>query len=95
MDKKTLIRTIANDAAISQISASLAVNSFADALTSSLKRGEAIILPGIGKLSIKTRPARKGINPRTGEPIAISARASVRFSPAKALKDAVNPPLSG
>ncbi|MCR5562239.1 MAG: HU family DNA-binding protein [Desulfovibrio sp.] len=41
-------------------------------------------MPGLSKLSVKSRPARKGRNPR------IPACRTAKFAPAKALKDALN-----
>lgn len=53
------------------------------------EEGEAV-LPGLGKLSVKTRAAREGRNPATGEAMQIAAKKVPHFSAAKALKDAVN-----
>ena len=44
-------------------------------------------LPGIGKLVVVKRKARKGRNPQTGEEISIKASKSVRFRPGKAFKE--------
>lgn len=49
-------------------------------------------IPGIGKLALVKRKARKGRNPQTGEVIRIPAKKVVKFRVAKACKDAVNPP---
>jgi len=49
-------------------------------------------LPGLGKLVLVKRKARKGRNPQTGETIKIPARKVVKFRIAKACKDAVLPP---
>ncbi len=49
-------------------------------------------LPGLGKLVLVKRKARKGRNPQTGETIKIPARKVVKFRMAKACKDAVLPP---
>ncbi|MBI5816272.1 MAG: HU family DNA-binding protein [Nitrospinae bacterium] len=46
-------------------------------------------LPGLGKLVLVNRKARKGRNPRTGEVIKIPAKKVVKFRVAKACKDAV------
>ncbi|VAV83170.1 Putative DNA-binding protein HU-beta (ACLAME 290) [hydrothermal vent metagenome] len=46
-------------------------------------------IPGIGKLSVVRRKARKGRNPQTGEDIKIPAKNAVKFKVAKACKDAV------
>jgi DNA-binding protein HU-beta len=46
-------------------------------------------LPGIGKLLLRSRKARMGRNPKTGQPVAIPARKVVKFRVAKAFADAV------
>ncbi len=46
-------------------------------------------IPGIGKLVLVKRKARKGRNPQTGEAIKIPAKKVVKFRVAKACKDAV------
>ncbi|MBI4664813.1 MAG: HU family DNA-binding protein [Nitrospinae bacterium] len=46
-------------------------------------------LPGLGKLVLVQRKARKGRNPQTGEVIKIPAKKVVKFRVAKACKDAV------
>ena len=46
-------------------------------------------IPGLGKLKLKNRKARKGRNPATGEEINIPAKRVVRFTVAKAAKDAI------
>jgi DNA-binding protein HU-beta len=46
-------------------------------------------LPGIGKLKLKNRAARIGRNPATGEQIQIPAKRVVKFTVAKACKDAI------
>jgi len=49
-------------------------------------------IPGIGKLVIQNRKARKGRNPATGETIRIPAKKVLKFRIAKAAKDAITPP---
>ena len=46
-------------------------------------------IPGIGKLVIVNRKARKGRNPATGEAIDIPAKRVLKFRVAKAAKDAI------
>ncbi len=55
----------------------------------SLVKGYKIPFFGLGKLYVRTTKARVGRNPQTGEPTNIPARKRVRFTPAKALKEAV------
>ena len=45
--------------------------------------------PGIGKLVVVNRKARKGRNPKTGEEIQIPAKRALKFRVAKAAKDGI------
>ena len=49
-------------------------------------------IPGIGKLVVMNRKARKGRNPATGETMKIPAKKVLKFRISKAAKDAVVPP---
>ncbi len=62
---------------------------FVAAVTMHLKRGERIRMSGLGILEVKTRDARTGRNPATGESIQIKASKKVAFRPAKELKEAI------
>ena len=55
----------------------------------SLRKGYRVPLVGLGKMYVRKTKARTGRNPATGATIQIPARKRVRFTPAKALKDAV------
>ncbi len=53
------------------------------------KREKKITLVGFGTFSVTKRKARKGRNPKTGEEIKIPATKSPKFTPGKALKEAI------
>lgn len=55
----------------------------------SLRRGYKIPLLGLGKMYVRHSKARMGRNPATGETIHIAPKKRVRFTAAKALKEAV------
>jgi DNA-binding protein HU-beta len=57
--------------------------------TQHLKRGDKIRLTGLGILQVRSRPARMGRNPATGESIKIAASKKIAFRPAKELKETV------
>ncbi|WP_108461618.1 HU family DNA-binding protein [Devosia naphthalenivorans] len=46
--------------------------------------------PGFGKFKVKASPERDGRNPSTGATIKIAASKKLTFTPAKAIKDALN-----
>jgi DNA-binding protein HU-beta len=55
------------------------------------KKNGAFVIPGIGKLVLSKRKARKGRNPATGEEIKIPAKTVVKMRIAKAAKDSIVP----
>ncbi len=54
-----------------------------------LDAGRKVTVPGFGTFGTKSRSARTGRNPATGEPIEISAKSYVFFKPGKTLRDRV------
>jgi DNA-binding protein HU-beta len=90
MNKGDLIEVVADDAGLSKADATRAVDAVIGAVTKALKAGKQVSLVGFGTFVVKTRAARQGRNPRTGETIQISASKVPGFKAGKALKDAVN-----
>ena len=58
-------------------------------ITKHLKRGERVKFVGLGILLVRSRAARVGRNPMTGEPINIKASKKVAFRVTKELKMAI------
>ncbi len=67
------------------------VEAIFDAVRESAVKGDEVAIPGFGKFKVAAREARTGRNPATGETIQIAASKKLSFSPAKQLKDALNP----
>ena len=78
----------AND--VSKAQAKTLIDAFLKELIAEASTGAEIALPGFGKFKVKETPAREGRNPANGEKIAIAASKKLTFSPAKAVKDALN-----
>jgi DNA-binding protein HU-beta len=90
MTKAELIEKMANDAGITKAAAVAALNSFFDSVAGTLKKKEGkVTLTGFGTFSKGMRKARKGRNPKTGEPIKIKASKTVKFKAGKKLKESV------
>jgi DNA-binding protein HU-beta len=51
-----------------------------------IKKEKRFSYPGFGTFNVRTRKARKGRNPQTGEIISIKASKTVSFKPAPELK---------
>lgn len=90
MNKGDLIEVVADDSGLSKADATRAVDSVIAAVTNALKAGQQVSLVGFGTFVVKSRAARQGRNPRTGETIQITASRVPGFKAGKALKDAVN-----
>jgi DNA-binding protein HU-beta len=91
MTKAELVENMAKDAKISKAAAGKALGSFSDSVKTALKKKDGkVTLVGFGTFSKVRRKARKGINPQTGEKIKIKARNAVKFTPGKALKNAIS-----
>ena len=90
MNKTQLVEKIADNADISKASAGRALDAFVEAVTETLKADEQVALVGFGTFSVRTRAARTGRNPKTGEEIQIAEAKVPSFKAGKALKDACN-----
>lgn len=90
MNKSELIDHIAYNADISKAAAARALEATTDAVRKQLKKGGVVSLVGFGSFSVSKRAARTGRNPRTGEVLNIKASKVPKFTPGKALKDALN-----
>jgi len=66
-----------------------AVSCVFEAITKSLKKGQAVTLVGFGTFKVGKRKARVGRNPQTGAAIKIAAKKVPKFTAGKALKIAV------
>jgi len=89
MTKAELIEKMASDGRISKAAAGRALDSFIKSVKEMLKEDKKFTLAGFGTFSVSKRGERKGRNPRTGEEIRIPSRKVPKFTPGKALKDAL------
>tara|TARA_A100001011_G_scaffold377944_1_gene442157 strand:- start:1381 stop:1656 length:276 start_codon:yes stop_codon:yes gene_type:complete len=90
VNKQELIDNIAASADITKAAAARALDSVIDSVTNSLKKDDSVVLVGFGTFSVRSRAARTGRNPQTGQEIQIKAAKVPAFKAGKALKDAVN-----
>ncbi|MGM0452268.1 MAG: HU family DNA-binding protein [Thermodesulfobacteriota bacterium] len=89
MNKADLVNEVAKVVSTKK-EAQAAVDSMVDAITGALSDGDSVTLVGFGTFKPVKREARTGRNPQTGAPINIKARNVPKFTPGKALKDALN-----
>lgn len=85
-----LVAAIAAAANTTKSEAQTFLDAFKAVATTALAEDKEVQIAGLGTLKPKHLKAREGRNPATGAPIQIMASTGVSFSPAKALKDALN-----
>lgn len=66
------------------------VDTFFDEITGRLADGGRVELRGFGAFSTRARDARTGRNPRTGEPVDVSAKRVPYFKPGKEMRERLN-----
>ena len=79
MNKTEFINAVAEKSGLSKVDAKKAVEAFVETVSSDLKEGGKVALLGFGSFSVAEKSARKGVNPKTKQPIEIPARKSVKF----------------
>ena len=89
MTKAELVAQIASQAGLTKTDAQKALDAALETIKKALKKNQKVTLVGFGTFSVSKRKARKGRNPRTGETIKIPATKVPKFTPGKALKDAI------
>jgi nucleoid DNA-binding protein len=65
MNKAELIESMASESGLSKSDAKQALDTFTDATTKALEKGDSAVLVGFGSFSISKRSARTGRNPRS------------------------------
>jgi len=66
------------------------VNTIFEEITDALANGDRVELRGFGSFSVKTRDARVGRNPRTGEAVSVDKKKVPFFKTGKLLRDRLN-----
>ena len=66
------------------------VSAFYDSIIEQLQNGGRVELRGFGAFSTRGRDARKGRNPRTGEPVDVDAKRVPYFKPGKEMRERLN-----
>lgn len=90
MNKTQLVEKIASDAGLSKAAATRALDAFTEAISDRLQALDTVSLVGFGSFTVRTRSARVGRNPKTGEEIQVSEAKVVSFKAGKSLKEACN-----
>ncbi|MBQ8651959.1 MAG: HU family DNA-binding protein [Alistipes sp.] len=81
MNKSQLVEAVALESNLQKVDARKAVDALIHVIHQSLQEGERITLSGLGSFTVQQHAERMGRNPRTGAPVPIPARKSIKFRP--------------
>jgi integration host factor subunit beta len=91
MIKSQLIEAVAlENPQFSAAEVDQAVNEVFEAISRQLEKGGRVELRGFGAFSVRSRSARKGRNPRTGEAVGVDAKGVPFFRCGKELHERIN-----
>jgi DNA-binding protein HU-beta len=89
MNKTELIEAIANTSGLSKADAARALDAFTTTVGGALAGGDKVTVTGFGTFKGTQRAARKGVNPKNGQPIDIAAHTVVSFKAGSGLKESL------
>jgi len=90
MNKSELIAQVAEKTGLTKRAAGESVEAVLSTIEEALAKGEKVTLVGFGTFEVRSRAARKGVNPATGASIEIPESKVPAFKAGKALKEAVS-----
>ena len=90
MTKAELVEDVARAAELTKKDAERLVEIVFESIIETLNHGEKIELRGFGSFRVRERGARRGRNPKTGDPVDIPAKRVPYFKPGKELKELIN-----
>ena len=90
MNKTELIAAVAGKTNITKKDTEAVIGATLDVITEALAKGDKVALAGFGIFEVKTREARTGRNPRTGETMEIAASKVPSFKAYNGLKDSMS-----
>ena len=90
MTKAELVDEVSRNSDLNKKDAEVIVQTVLDSIVDSLKVGEKVELRGFGSFRLRSRAARQGRNPKTGEKVFVPAKRVPYFKPGKELKALIN-----
>jgi integration host factor subunit alpha len=90
LTKVDLAKKVADDCGFMKGEAQEIVEKLLAIVKDKLIEGEEVMISGFGKWTVKSKQARRGRNPQTGEEMLLDARRVVTWSYSPVLKKAVN-----
>ncbi len=90
MTKVDIVSSVYEKVGFPKKEAMRVVETIFDILKEALERGEKVKISGFGNFMVRSKRARRGRNPQTGDDIEISSRKILTFKPSQVLKNELN-----
>lgn len=90
MSKKLISEYLREHAGLTVAGSIQVTNGLLDAIVSEIQKGRFNV-PGFGTFIVKQLPARKALNPRTGEKIRVKASRTIKFKPSLTIRPKLAP----
>jgi DNA-binding protein HU-beta len=90
MKKADIVDAMAKITGQTKAETEKSLQAFVEVVSQNMSPERDIRLVGFGSFSVSERKARKGRNPKTGEPLDIAKKMVPVFKPGKELRDLVN-----
>src|SRR5437868_2740162 len=91
MHKLDIAKRITGQVGIAEREAVTLLDQIIELFKATLRKGEPLAIPNFGTFTVRSKAARRGRNPRTGEELMISSRRVVIFHASAQLKADVSP----
>ena len=89
MNKAELVNEVSGEVGLSKRETQKVVDAIIGTIGDTLAAGEKVTLVGFGTFRVRSRKARRGVNPQTRETIQILAKKIPKFNPGKGLREKV------
>lgn len=90
LTKADLIDSVYDNLPFDKQKATQLVEDFIEIVKEGLQRDEKVMISGFGVFEVKSKNARPGRNPQTGDRIILSPRNVVKFKPSQILRKELN-----
>jgi integration host factor subunit alpha len=87
--KNDLVESLCRNLDFSKKEVQEVVDALFETIREGLEEGNTIKLPGFGNFTVRSKNARVGRNPKTGEEMEITARQVLSFKPSTILRDRI------
>jgi len=94
MNKADLVEAVASQTNESKAQAARMLDAVLDSIGRGVSEDGKVVIAGFGSFERRVRPARKGVNPSTKQPMTIPETTTVGFKPSQSLRDSLNAPAA-